>query len=92
LDASRSALGAIAVVVLAGSGLGSAGFSFDAAPSALDRMARTLADRLPRPVAPTAPAIKGIGDYTDPVNRARSYFDAETGLLCYDTGPNRTCR
>jgi hypothetical protein len=92
MEASRSALGAIAVVVLAGSGLGSAGFSFDAAPSGLDRMERTLADRLPRPAAPAAPAIKGIGGYADPVNRARSYFDAETGLLCHGTGVNRACR
>jgi hypothetical protein len=92
LKPAGSAFGAIAVMVLAGSGLGSVGFSFDAAPSALGSVDRPLGDRLPRPAAPPAPAVKGIGAYADPVIRAKSYFDAETGQLCYGTGIDRTCR
>jgi hypothetical protein len=92
LKAARSALGAVAVVVLAGGGLGSVGFSFDTPPGAAFRMDRSLADRLPKPVAPTAPSVKGIGAYSDPVIRAKSYFDTGTGQLCHGTGADRTCR
>ncbi len=91
MKTTRSALGAIAMVVLAGAGLGSVGFSFDTPPGAQFRMDRSLAG-LPKPVAPTAPAVNSIGEYADPVIRAKSYFDTGTGQLCHGTGAERTCR
>lgn len=92
MKAAGSAFAAIAVVVLAGAGLGSVGFSFDRGPNALTPIDPPLADRLPRPVAPPPPAIKGIGEHADPVIRAKSYIDADTGQLCYGTPTDRTCR
>jgi hypothetical protein len=92
VEAARSALGVIAVVVLTGAGLGSVGFSFDAAPTTINRMDRRLGDRLPRPMPAPSPIVKGIGDDADPLVRAKSYLDAETGQLCRGSVIDRTCR
>jgi hypothetical protein len=86
---------ALVVVVLAdaGQGLGSVGFSFDAAPNSIYPADRVPTPRPVRPAAPmTTPAVRGIGEYADPLIRARSYFDAGTGQLCHGAGADRTCR
>ena len=92
LKMARQALGAMAMIVLAGAGLGSVGYSFDARPIATPGIDRSLGDRLPRPVAPQSPPVESIGERADPVIRAKSYFDTTTGQLCHGTATNRICR